>query len=283
MKLVLNEVNQIYKEYIGKKTVQLRKIKDDERVPISNAQLMTRRLEVWNSNEEIKNSYFNYSFDTGDSIIKYSDIEIVIDLDSQYLRNVTSRSPRNKNNGSLLLSENIDEANAIYEELKKQPDVIVFDKRDKRKLKNLNRWLKKEEVKTDPLFRVIARERSLLNDYTDFIFSEGKKEFNYDRMMGIFLASDKGILPEMRTLCFCNLECRSAINGGDNIDARGYLIGVDLEALSAKDKIFPRMYKSHVRSFTKEDLDAFDNATNQLEKILNPELLNPILDLREKL
>src|SRR3989338_5981320 len=88
-----------------------------------------------------------------------------------------------RNGGALILGEDV--YNALQgEEFKKG------------KLGKVNEALSKADVKSHPVWKTLARDQGLLNDYVDYIFAEGKERFGYDTAMGVFpdSADDKSKL-----------------------------------------------------------------------------------------
>ena len=206
-----------YKEYFGDSAVQMPKLIADGRVPMNFAQLMQRRLDVRNSDKSVKSSYMDNYFDTGDAVVYHPDGRVKIVLDSQTLRDMTPESPRS--NGALTLTEDVYKS-LQGEEFKKE------------KLGKTESPLSREDVKAHLVWKALARDQALLNDYADYIFVEGKERFSYDTAMGIYLSSVQGNTPEMRAWCVGRL------GNGSYADGRGYLdydcarfVGIAPEAL----------------------------------------------------
>ena len=260
MALKLNTSREAYKEFYGRNTEQMPKLIADGRVPMSVAGLMQRRLDVRNSDSDVKSSYMDNWFDTGDAVVYHPDGRVKIVLDSQTLRDMTPESPRN--GGALILTaENYDALQG--EEFKKG------------KLGKTGDWLSRADVKSHPVWKVLARDQALLNDYTDYIFTEGK----HDTAIGIFSGSVNGETPEMRAWYVSRLENRSLAYGGYGRDYDyGRLLGIAPEALSA-----PGKGASNIKAYTMADLQAVDEAMQGLEGTLHPDVLRPFADLREKL
>src|SRR3989344_2984291 len=103
MTLKLNATREAYKEFYGRNTEQMPKLIADGRVPINVSQLMQRRLDVRNSDGEVKASYLDNYFDTGDAVVYHPDGRVKVVLDSQNLREITPQSPLS--NGALILTE----------------------------------------------------------------------------------------------------------------------------------------------------------------------------------
>ena len=195
---------------------QMQKLIAEGRVPMSVSGFMQKRLDVRNSDADVKSFYMDNWFDTGDAVVYHPDGRVKIVLDSQTLRSMTPESPRN--GGALILTaENYDALQG--EEFKKG------------KLGKTGDWLSRADVKSHPVWKVLARDQALLNDYTDYIFTEGK----HDTAMGIFPGSANGETPEIRAWCVDGLGDRSDAGGGYGLDSDdGRLLGIAPEALDTK-------------------------------------------------
>ena len=69
MALKLNTSKDAYQEFPGRNTKQMSKLIADGRVPMNVAQLMQRRLDVRNSDKDVKSAYMDNYFDTGDTVV----------------------------------------------------------------------------------------------------------------------------------------------------------------------------------------------------------------------
>jgi len=264
MALKLNATREVYREFYDRNVGQMPKLIADGRVPMNVAQLMQRRLDVRNSDADVKGSYLDNYFDTGDAVAYHPDGRIKIVLDSQTLRGINPESKLI--NGALVLTE--DDYNALQgEELKKE------------KFGKINESLLRKEVKSHPVWKILAREQALLDDYVDYIFAEGKQRFNYDTTMGIYLISAQGSTPDLRAWCVSRLGLRSDADGRNLFgDDYGRFLGVAPEALNAKT-----FGVQNVRKYTMDDLQSFDSAMKGLEVTIKSELLEPFARLRKKL
>jgi hypothetical protein len=219
MALKLNATREAYQEFYGRNTEQMPKLIADGRVPMSVAQLMKRRLEVRNSDADVKSAYMDNYFDTGDAVVYHPDGRAKIVLDSQTLRDMTSDTPRN---GALVIGEDV--YNALEgEEFKKG------------KLGKVNERMSREDVKNHAVWKVLARDQGLLDDYADYIFAEGKERFGYDTAMAFLLGSVNGDTPEMRAWYVGRLNCGSFAIGRNELGFDdGRLVGIAPEALENK-------------------------------------------------
>src|SRR3989338_5834678 len=269
MAIKLNATPEAYKEFYGRNVEQMPKLVAEGRVPMNASQLMQRRLDFRNGPEAVKTAWMDNYFDTGDAVIYHPNGDVKIVLDSQTLREMTPESQRNS--GALVLGED------VYKALQGE----VFKKG---KLGKVNDSMSREDVKAHPVWKVLARDQALLNDYTDFIFGEYQPRFSKDsalddlKLMGIYPGSINGTAPEMRAWCVFGLVDWSDACGGNDLDCDcGRLLGIAPEALSA-----PGKGASNIKAYTMADLQAFDGAVKGLEGTLQPNLLKPFVDLRKK-
>ncbi len=268
MTLKLNTTKQPYKTFPEKGTApnteQMPKLIADGRIPINVAILMQRRLDVRNAEKDVKSSWIDNYFDTGDAIVYHPDGRVKVVLDSQHLREINPKSKLN--GGALILAEDI--YNGLQgEEFKKD------------KIGKTGSSLSKADAKSHPVWKVLARDQVLLNDYVDYIFAEGKQRFEYDPAMGIYTSSTSGDVPEMRAWCVCGFGGGSIAYGGGILDGDvGRLVGLAPEVLGASSK-----GASNIKTYTMEDLQAFDSTAKRLEGVLTSEVLRPFIRLREKL
>lgn len=211
MAINLNLTGEAFRDFYGRNVVQMPKLIADNRVPMNIAQLMQRRLELRNSNNlEVKSYWTHNYFDTGDSVIYHPDGRVKIDLDSQKLKDMTSES--NRKDGALILTED------TYKVL----EGVEFKKG---KLGKVNESLTLADAKSHPIWKVLARNQVLLNDYADYIFTDGKQRFGYDIAMGIYLDSDLDS-PNMMAWFVSGIGYKSNAFGGYNLDYVGRFVGI---------------------------------------------------------
>ena len=255
MALKLNETGKLYKAFPKRgsapNTKQMPKLIADGRVPMNNAQFMQRRIDVRNAPDNVKNSWMNNYFDTGDAVVYHPDgrgswDRLKIDLDSQHLREMNSKTLRNW--GALILKP-------------EQYNAIDGEEFTKNQLGKINEGLSESEAKTHPIWRVLARDQELLNDYADFVFIER----NYALAMAVYTDFlTHGKLPEMRGWGVCSLGDWSDIFSDEypNNDM-GRLIGVgpDASNLNAKSD-------SKIKTYMGE-LQVVDKSKAGLEETLH--------------
>ena len=263
MGLKLNSTREAYQEFYGRNVEQMPKLIADGRVPMNVSQLMQRRLDVRNSEAKVKGSYMDNYFDTGDAVMYHPDGRVKIVLDSQTLRDMAPETQRV--GGALLIGED------VY-------NTLEGEEFKKGKLGKVHEALSRKDVKAHPVWKVLARDQGLLNDYADYIFAEGKERFDYDTTMGVYPDS-AGDNPKMRAWCVIRLVNRSSADGGDYlVSGDGRFVGIAPEALSA-----PGKGASNIKAYTMADLQAVDKAMKGLEGTLPPDVLKPFAELRKKL
>ncbi|MEK6897623.1 MAG: hypothetical protein AABW93_03780 [Nanoarchaeota archaeon] len=216
MSLRLNQSSENFKEFYGRNVEQMPKLIADGRIPLSVAGLMQRRLDVRNASDDVKSSWMDNYFDTGDAVVYHPDGRVKIVLDSQTLREINPDSKRNL--GALVLTP-------------EQYDTMSGEEFKKDKIGKIGDSLSKKDVKDHPVWRVLARDEALLNYYADYVFAEGEQRFYYDTAMGVYLTSAAVSTPEMRAWCVVRLEGRSCVSGRVVLDdGDGRLVGVAPEA-----------------------------------------------------
>ena len=201
------------------------KLIEEERVPLSVAGLMQARLDALNgSSEDLKNSWWNNYFDTGDGVLYHPDGNMKVVLGGQVFRDMTGDS--SLYDGALVLGADKSSSIDTY-------DSIVGNGVTELKRSNLdglvNQRLSKEAVKSHPVWNALA-PNDLLNDYVDAVFDFTGSENN----MGIWISSPKEKALG-RLWCIGNHNRYSdADNNYDLDDNSGRLVGVVPEALSAQ-------------------------------------------------
>ena len=227
MVLKLNETREAYQEFYGGDVEQMPKLIADGRVPMNVAQLMRRRLDVRNSDKAVKGSYMDNYFDTGDAVVYHPDGRVKIVLDSQTLRDMTPETQRV--GGALLLTKD------VY-------DALEGKEFKKGKLGKVNESLLRKDVKSHPVWKILAKDQGLLNDYVDYIFTEYQERFAKGtsledvRAMGVFPDS-AGRQPKMRAWYVGGFGGMSdAVGRLDLDDYCGRFLGIASEALSAPGK-----------------------------------------------
>ena len=146
MALKLNATREAYQEFYGQNVEQMPKLIVDGRVPMNVSQLMQRRLDVRNSDKSVKSSYMDNYFDTGDAVVYHPDGRVKIVLDSQTLRDMTPESQRV--GGALIIGED------VY-------NTLEGEEFKKGKLGKVNEQMSREDVKSHPVWKVLARDQGL--------------------------------------------------------------------------------------------------------------------------
>lgn len=263
MALKLNPTREAYEEFYGRNTDQMPKLIAGGRVPMNVSQLMQRRLDVRNSDDEMKSAYMDNYFGTGDAVVYHPDGRVKVVFDSQHLRDINLDSTIRS--GALILSQD------VYKTLEGEE----FKKGKLGKVENL---LSLAEVKDHPVWRILARDQNLLNEYADYILAEGKQRFGYDKAMGVYLDSASDTVKLRSWYVYWLVDGSNAVGRDDLNDHGGRLLGIAPEALSVS-----ATGVSNVKTYTSSDLHAFDKAMTGLEEIVKPEVLKPLTQLRKKL
>ena len=213
-----NEEMKRYEVYSGSNVKQMPKLIADGRIPASVSQIMQRRLNLRNDETGVKAFYMDNYFDTDDAVVYHPDGQVKVVLGSQHLREINSDS--NIRGGELILSTD------IY-------DSLEGEEFKKGKLGKTESLLSLQDVKAHPVWKTLARDQALLDDYVDYIFAEGKQRFNYDTAMGVFPSSAQGNTPEMRSWFVDGLGYMSDADGRIVLDYHyGRLLGIAPEALN---------------------------------------------------
>lgn len=220
MSLRLNQTPETFKEFHGRNIEQMPLLIAEGRIPLSVNGLMQRRLDVRNASNDVESFWMDNYFDTGDTVVYHPDGRVKIVLDSQYLREMTPETQRNSG-GLIITPEQYD-----------MMDGLEFKKGE---LGKVNDRLLMKDVKSHPVWKVLARDSALLNDYVDYIFAEGKQRFGYNTAMGVYPISAQRNTPEMRAWVVSRLENWSGVVGRFNLgNGVGRFVGVAPEAQSAK-------------------------------------------------
>lgn len=220
--LILNEQVQLYKAFEGRNTKRMPLLMKEGRVPMSVVGLMQRRLEVLNSNvsKEVKDSWWNNYFDTGDAPAYDTQGNMKVVLDAQPLRELTSKSKLH--NGALVLPQGT-YAGFQGEEFSKEQLAQYAGK-----------WHNKGESVNNPIWLALARgNKNLLSEYNTATFARAK-EFGYYNAMGVFVASPQE-KENMRLWVVGSSYDLSCALGGSLLDnCSGRLVGVAPEAQVAR-------------------------------------------------
>ena len=135
--------------------------------------------------------------------------------------------------------------------------------------------MSKANVKAHPVWKVLARDQALLNDYVDYIFAEGKQRFGNDNAMGVYPSSCGGKTPEMRAWYVYRLGIGSDAIGrlGLFYDC-GRLVGIAPEALGAPGKgvekiVVPNKKVLSVGQVLEETCQTSAYAPDQIKKLQN--------------
>ncbi len=196
-----------YVLYRGSYLREMPLLKSQQRVALSAGHLFQRRLDLRNTDDrEVRDSWMDTSFILPDGIVFHPDKGIKVVLDAPPLLNL--------NEDALIQNRGLVLKDGVYESLP-GPEFSRY-----RIEKDASRFLEPSGVKSNPIWRTLARDQALLNDYTDYIFSETKKRFGFTRGMGIHLpvASSKPIIYPWcsRWLYWSHLDGATDLNNPGN-------------------------------------------------------------------
>lgn len=270
MALNLNATRELFREFYGRNVEQMPLLVADGRTPMNASQLMQKRLDIRNADAELKSAWMDNYFDTGDAIAYHPDGKVKIVLDSQILREMTSQSQRN--GGALVLGED------VYKALQG----IEFKKG---KLGNTGNWMSKADVKSHPVWKALARDQALLDDYADYIFGEYQARFAKDtpiddvKAMGVFPYGCQGDSPEMRAWLVYRLGSRSLVNVGPDLGSGdGRFVGIAPEAQVTQGK-----GASNIKIYTIADVQKAKKQIDTLSQVVRPENLSDVASLVSRL
>ena len=229
MVLVLNQ-GEIYREFsgeTGKKRFidQMPALVEAGYSPMSIAEIMKRRVEVADFRREIRNSWINNHFSSGDAIVYHPNgKEFLICLDSEELRDVNFASQFDLEHGALPLGRDKEEGLRKYDQLKLDRKNIPFKVKD---LEGLPFHAYRREVKSNPIWLAVARDREVLEEYVDFVFDTHRNKNGRLKGMDIFLGGTSGNIPELRPLYISGFDSESYLFGRQGLDSPlGHLIGI---------------------------------------------------------
>jgi hypothetical protein len=170
----LGRVKLFYGSYLKQMPILL----SERRVPMSISQVMQMGLNTKNTLD--KDFWTSLICDTGDAIAYHPDGRIKIILDSIHLRKFSFvEKAMNKLNASIIAPEGegaIKLSETDYESLE---GMELFEKDIKQYVirgynPNRKEGMSVKEAKSNPIWRFLARDKSFLGDYVDYISVENK-------------------------------------------------------------------------------------------------------------
>jgi len=220
MSLQLNESPVTYKEFFGRYREQMPQLLRDGRKPMTTADIMRRRLEVAESDAELRSAWLDNYFDTSDAVLYHPDGNIKIMRDAQPLLTINAESDIRA--GALVIDTD------AYRSLSGRE----FGRNDFLS----NTPLTKEQVLASPVWTALAGDdQSLLNAYTDLVFRDAKQRFGNTENMGVYLGSAQAT-PRVRAWYVNGIDVRSVLSGC-NILGNGItrLVGVAPARAASQD------------------------------------------------
>lgn len=236
MVLQLNEHGKtIYREYDGRNIDQMPKLISEGRTPLSVAELLQRRLEVYISrvSGRVREAWWNNYIDTGDGILYHPDGRVKFVRDAHPLRRLHPKSRLYK--GALVLPDH------LYD----RTDGLELNKKEIKQF--LNGSLSKTEAKKNPVWVFLSRDHKLLNEYSDSVFKQAEEEY-LNRRLIFYFYENMGVSvrdhPEdeltMRFLSVRELVDGSEIRAFDDLDTReGRLVGKSPKVHNVNQQVSP--------------------------------------------
>ncbi len=171
----------VYQTFQGRYVDAMPALTAEGRIPMSISELMKRRLQVLQSeNEELVSAWWVNYFDSPDGVA-YKGDEVKVVLNAQPLLDITPEAKLSQ--GALVLTE------AQYSKLKGP----TFSRKEMEKA-GVNAWQTKSQVLKHPVWQAVAGSE-LLEQYADAHF----KRYDAETAMGVYLA-DAQNQPTMRAL-----------------------------------------------------------------------------------
>ena len=217
-----------FKIYQGRIIIQMPNLIVDNRIPANISQIMERRLdfaippfsderilnksnlvktleEDWNkyykTKEEfleefnrIKRIYTHRTIDSGDAIAYHPRGKIKIILDSIDIREINPLSKRK--NGYFIITEK--DYNRLQGEEFKEND-----------LEKYGDGMSISQIKSNPLLKILSRNKEILDRYTKYIFNNG--ELKFKKAMGFYINENTENCPLIMPLHIWGLDMASHI------------------------------------------------------------------------
>ncbi len=274
-----------FREYYGRNADQVSYLLDCNRIPMSTAHLMQRRLDIRNANADVKTAWMGNYFDTSDlKAQRESEVKLVLTtysdgsvtpLGRKYLGLINPQEQLI--NGAVNLG-----INDRYENLK--GDGVLTTTREKL-AEVIDNPMTKQQAKDSLFWRFVLRHpdevpkefaiSGLHEEAILYIFAEDNQGFQYfNTNMEVYSGSCSKNVPEMRAWSVRGLDNRSYANGLYDLDYDfGRLVGIAPEALSA-----PSMATPNVKPYSTADVQKARKELGALTQV-RPELLKSISSL----
>lgn len=208
--------------YNGKITSKMSELICSGQRPISVAELMKKKLEIYHSqaDERIKNSWFTDIFSTGDAVVYPSkdNKKFKIELDSINTQNINQASKLSK--GALIIPSY---ENSKGKEFKSKDDLS-------------SRLMTREQAKENSIHQYLVREdKHLLSEYVDLVFNIENITRGYGKNMAFFTI-DAQEAPTLRLIHADFLGgTKSSMFAIGNLDSDdSALLGVSHKSLESK-------------------------------------------------
>lgn len=215
-----------YSQYFGRLSVRLPQILSAGRIPMNSSQLMQRRLEIQGNIKSVGDFWLDY--------INTSDVGVYNPNGDLKLVHTTDNSGSLTSSGKILMPlvslkhPKSVETIVLNEDIYKEIEGEVL-KKGTFKTVSQKYLLSRKNAKNDPIWRFLARNQSLLNEYTDFVFNGSKYYGKLDNAMGSCFYDEDGDDFKMTLLSLGNLfldKSSAGINFSEWNSPFGNLIGI---------------------------------------------------------
>lgn len=210
-----------YEEFRGSILTQMPLLVAQGLVPINVSQSMEQRLAyIYGpaTNKNAKTGLINEQHRTGDAILYHPNGDVKVVLDCSILREINEKSLRGRFFGELIIEKDV--YRALHGEVLREENF------------QCSTDLSQRQVLSHPLWQILARDKKLLNDYTDFIFAAPDDVTNYsfdEHKMGVYRPHPNSYgKPLMHLLTFDYTFSSRLYIGSDGVDdCRGRLLALN--------------------------------------------------------
>jgi len=229
MELYTGKVLEPRKEFYGKNVDTMPELLAAGYLPGTVANIMDDRQHP---DDKVRGNFRNNYFDTGDMVFRKPDGETKLwrmpedpIAALRVLKLINPKTPRS--NGAILLTEQNAE---LYDALT-GPDTKTFTPSEATEY--FGKSLTEEQARTHPAWQFLARTQERLDAYVPGVFKEGKDRFQYDTMMGAYLAGPDANVVNGRAWLVDPINYWSDLSGDSDLGLNfGRLVGVAPEAQS---------------------------------------------------
>jgi hypothetical protein len=219
MALQLNEPGEnTYTEFRGKTIDKMPELDAQGLIPASVAHIMQRRLDALEFTESVKNNWWMYDFDTGDTIVTNRSGGIKIVLDSQEAWKINTESILQNNALVIPYGHDI------------QYVVMQLSEREVAKYAT-GKPQTFTQALGNPILRALARDERLHEEHTRALFKKAKSDFGYNVAMPINISRDDGaqslrLWTIGRVKGFDYDDPISSLDGSNGLNYHGRIVGM---------------------------------------------------------